>query len=96
MIGNSYTVTGGGTTITPTVVGLRNIAGRVNHDGTVTVFGITATTSDLADTGANPNQVVSITDLLSATTLPDSEAFTTLRTAEYGEVLRGVGFASIP
>jgi hypothetical protein len=46
--------------------------------------------------GADPNQLVSITDLLSAATLPDSEAFTTLRTADYGEVLRGVAFAPIP
>jgi hypothetical protein len=96
LIGNSYNVTGGGTTITPTVVGLRNIAGRVNRDGTVTVFGTTSTTSDLTDVGADPNQLVSITDLLSATTLPGSEAFTTLRTAEYGEVLRGVAFAPTP
>jgi hypothetical protein len=96
LIGNSYNVTGGGTTITPTVVGLRNIAGRANRDGTVTVFGTTSTTSDLTDVGADPNQLVSVTDLPSATTLPDSEAFTTLRTAEYGEVLRGVAFAPIP
>jgi hypothetical protein len=96
LIGNSYNVSGGSATITPTVVGLRNIAGRVNRDGTVTVFGTTSTTSDLTDVGADPNQLVSITDLVSAATLPDSEAFTTLRTADYGEVLRGVAFASIP
>lgn len=55
------------------------------------------------DQGADPNQLVMVTDVLKATTMPtddgdhdkdDSyEKFTFLRTAEFGEVLRGVSFA---
>jgi len=74
----------------PATDGLRNITGKVNGDGTVTVFGITSTISGNGDQGADPNRLVSVTDTLSATTLPASETFTVLRTAGFGEVLRGV------
>jgi hypothetical protein len=40
--------------------------------------------------GADPNRLVAVTDQLSATTLPTGESFKTLRTAKFGEVLRGV------
>jgi hypothetical protein len=95
LIGNTYSVTNGTNSITPTVVGLRNIAGRINSDGTVTIFAVTSTMSSLTDTGADPNQLVAITDNLAANT-SGSEAFTTLETANYGEVLRGVAFAPVP
>ena len=39
---------------------------------------------------------MAITDLLAATSLPGSESFTTLETAGFGEVLRGVSFAPGP
>jgi hypothetical protein len=74
----------------PATDGLRNITGRVNGDGTVTVWGITSTVSGNGDQGADPNKLVAITDQLSATSLPAGETFTTLRTARFGEVLRGV------
>jgi hypothetical protein len=74
----------------PATDGLRNITGRVNGDGTVTVWGITSTVSGNGDQGADPNKLVAITDQLSATSLPTGETFTTLRTARFGEVLRGV------
>jgi hypothetical protein len=72
--------------------GLRNLTGRVNRDGTVTLWAVTSTVSTSGDQGADPNQLVTITDRLTATTLPAHEHFTTLRTARYGEVLRGVSF----
>ncbi|MGC9942288.1 MAG: cadherin-like beta sandwich domain-containing protein, partial [Verrucomicrobiota bacterium] len=77
---------------TPANNGLRNITGQVNGDGTVTIYGITSTASGDTDQGGDPNQLVSITDTLSATS-PSGESFVTLRTAVYGEVLRGVALA---
>jgi hypothetical protein len=77
----------------PATDGLRNITGRVNHDGTVTIYATTSTVSGSGDVGADPNRLVAITDRLAATALPAAERFTTLRTAKSGEVLRGVSFA---
>jgi hypothetical protein len=76
----------------PATDGLRNLTGRVNEDGTVSIWAITSTVSGSGDQGADPNRLVTITDRLSATTLPASEQFNTLRTAQFGEVLRGVSF----
>lgn len=72
---------------------MRNIAGKVNGDGTVTIWAITSTTSGGGDTGADPDKLVVIKDKLKDTTLPTDEKFTVLRTARFGEVLRGVSFA---
>lgn len=77
---------------TPAPDGLRNMTGRRNGDGTVTIWAITSTVSRSGDQGADPNQLVVITDRLEATTLPANEHFTMLRTASFGEVLRGVSF----
>lgn len=74
----------------PATDGLRNITGRRNWDGTVTIWGITSTISGSGDQGADPNKLVAITDSLDATTLPSDEQFHALRTAGFGEVLRGV------
>jgi hypothetical protein len=74
----------------PATDGLRNITGRVNRNGTVTIWAVTSTVSGSGDQGADPNKVVSITDQLGATTLPASETFATVRSARYGQVLRGV------
>jgi hypothetical protein len=76
----------------PAADGLRNLMGRVNRDGTVTIWAITSTVSGGGDQGADPNQLVMITDNLAATSLPAGESFTTIRTAGFGEVLRGVSF----
>jgi hypothetical protein len=76
----------------PATGGLRNITGRANRDGTVSIWAITATVSGGGDQGADPNKLVMITDKLAATTLPAKEAFITVRTAKSGEVLRGVSF----
>ncbi len=77
----------------PTTDGLRNITGKVNRDGTVTIWAITSTISGNGDTGADPDKLVVIHDDLKSTTLPASEKFVTLRTAGFGEVLRGVSLA---
>ena len=77
----------------PAVDGLRNITGIVNGDGTATIYAVTSTVSGNGDQGADPNQVVMITDQLSATSLPANETFSTFQSAGYGEVLRGVSFA---
>jgi hypothetical protein len=76
----------------PATDGLRNIAGRVNGDGSATVWGVTSTVSGSGDQGADPNQLVAITDDLGAATAPAAESFRTVRAAGFGEVLRGVSF----
>ncbi len=79
----------------PGADGLRNITGVVNNDGTATIYAITSTVSGNGDQGADPNKLVAITDLLSATTLPTNESFVTLKTAQFAEVLRGVSFTPV-
>ena len=80
---------------TVTTFGLRNLAGRVNRDGTVTLWATTATGSTSGDTGADPNEVVEITDSLAATTVTPavaSETFSIVKPAVYGNVYRGVAY----
>ena len=103
LIGSSYTVNGTGSlagySLSTTTDGLRNLAGRVNADGTVTLFAVTSTEgSALGDSGADPNKLVAITDTLSATTAAQvsGEDFTTVQTAALGQVLRGVAVAPVP
>lgn len=76
----------------PATDGLRQITGRVDDDGKVTLWAITSTTSGNGDTGADPNKLVAIRDELSNTTAAGAanEQFVTLRSAKFGEVLRGV------
>jgi hypothetical protein len=82
------------TSFNPATDGLRNISGRVNGDGTVTIYGATSTVSASKDQGADPNKIVAITDTIAFTTASQasSEQFTTLRAAGYGEVVRGVAW----
>ena len=72
---------------------MRNITGVANGDATVTVYAITSTVSGNGDQGADPNQLVAITDRLVATALPTAEKFTTIYNTGFAEVLRGVSFA---
>jgi len=74
----------------PATGGLRNITGRVNPDGTATIWAVTATVSGDGDQGADPNKVVEITDPVSASAPAHGESFTTIDAATTGEVLRGV------
>jgi hypothetical protein len=84
----------------PATDGLRNITGRVNHDGTVTIWAVTSTVSGSGDQGADPNHLVKVTDKIKATSpavgdgdhdKDDSlDQFTVIRSAKSGEVLRGI------
>jgi hypothetical protein len=79
--------------------GLRNITGRVNADGTVTIYGVTSTVSGSGDQGADPDKLVAIVDDLGFTTgsQASGESFVTLQTAAFGQVLRGVALVgSVP
>ncbi len=76
----------------PATDGLRNLTGRVNPDGTVTIWAITSTVSGGGDQGADPNKLVEVSDTPSATSPAPGEAFSTVRSAGFGEVLRGVSF----
>ncbi len=84
----------------PATGGLRNITGRVNPNGTATIWAVTATVSGDGDQGADPNKVVEITDPVDASAAAPDESFTTIDSATTGEVLRGVsltpGSASLP
>ncbi len=74
----------------PATDGLRNVTGRVNHDNTATIYAITSTVSGSGDQGADPNELVAITDDVAATALPAGEVFRVMKTARFGEALRGV------
>lgn len=75
---------------TPAVDGIRNFTGKVNADGTVTLYGVTTSVGGVSDYGADPNKLVTVTDSVSATALPAGEQYRTLETACAGDVLRGV------
>jgi hypothetical protein len=87
--GNNDGTGGTGLPWQPATDGLRNITGVVNGDGTVTIYAITSTISGSGDQGADPNQLVKITDTLSSPT-GAGESFSIVRMAGFGEVLRGV------
>ncbi len=101
LIGTSYTVSGvnsgqAGTWPTVTTIGLRDLAGRVNADGTVTLYAVTATKSASGDNGADPNEIVDITDSLAALTLPTAESFSVFDGPQYGVRYGGVALAPVP
>ncbi|HEX4672627.1 MAG TPA: hypothetical protein VH279_10180 [Solirubrobacteraceae bacterium] len=99
-LGQPYVVTGypigdnaaTGLPWAPATGGLRNITGRVNRDGTVAVWAVSSTVSGSGDQGADPNQLVSITDDVAATS-PGGERFEQVVAPRYGRVLRGVTLA---
>jgi hypothetical protein len=76
----------------PATDGLRNITGRVNRDGAVTVWAVTSTVSGSGDQGADPNQLVAISDNPAAAAPTAGEAFRTVVAPRYGKVVRGVSF----
>ncbi len=107
LIGSSYTVNGSGAvcggsgacSLTTTTDGLRNLTGQVNANGTVTLYAVTSTEgSVLGDAGADPNQIVSITDTLADTSAGQvaGENYSVLDTAALGQVYRGVAVAPVP
>ncbi len=76
----------------PATAGLRNITGQINPNGTATIWAETSTVSGSGDQGADPNELVSITDNLGATSLPTSESFQTVVAPTNATVVRGVSF----
>lgn len=102
-IGVPYTVPNLPAAFNPATDGCRNITGTVHGDGTVDIYAVTSTVSASGDQGADPNKLVKVRDLLTATTLPQGNGdhdrgdsfgrFVTIRSAKAGEVLRGVAFA---
>jgi hypothetical protein len=100
-IGIPYSVPNYPAALNPATGGCRNITGRVRGDGTAEIFAVTSTISASGDQGADPNKLVKVTDRLRATTLPQRRGdgddaigrFVTIRSAQAGEVLRGVAFA---
>jgi uncharacterized protein (TIGR03437 family) len=96
-LGKPYSIPNYPASLNPATDGIRNITGKVNSDGTVTIYGVTSTVSPNGDQGADPNQLVAITDALANTdpTVAAKETFTTLKAAAAGEVLRGVAFAPV-
>lgn len=91
LIGQTYSVKGWN--YQETTVGLRQLAGRVNADGTVTFWATTATTSGSGDNGADPNAIVTINDRLDATSLPLDEKFGLFEGPQAGLRYGGVAFA---
>jgi hypothetical protein len=78
----------------PATDGCRSLTGKNNGDGTVDLYAVTSTVSASGDQGADPNLLVTVKDQLKATTPSNGlGTFQTLRTAGFGEVLRGVSFA---
>jgi hypothetical protein len=85
--------------------GLRNLAGKVNGDGTVTIYAITAQTSTVSGGEPDPTKLVVVTDEIAATQLPIRasgedggrrlDRFTTLQQSRSGEVFRGVALAPL-
>jgi hypothetical protein len=52
------------------ITGLRNLTGKVNGDGTVTIYAITAQTSTVSGGEPDPTKLVAVTDEIAATQLP--------------------------
>ncbi|HXP32335.1 MAG TPA: hypothetical protein VN832_14670 [Stellaceae bacterium] len=50
--------------------GLRNMTGKVNGDGTVTLYAITAQSSEISGGEPDPTELIKVTDVLAATHLP--------------------------
>jgi hypothetical protein len=100
-LGTAYTVTDtqgvfgtAGANYTTTPDGLRGITGQTNSDGSFTIFGTTSTAGNSLganfDSGADSNQLVKITVTVSGATASSASGFSTLQTAPFGQVLRGV------
>ncbi len=92
LIGDTYNVAGWD--YTETVTGLRNLTGEVNANGSVTLWATTATSSGSGDNGADPNQIVEITDTLGDMTPPSNESFSVFDQAQLGLRYGGVALAA--
>jgi hypothetical protein len=78
-----------------TMVGLRNLTGKVGPNAQVELWATTATSSTSGDQGADPNLVVKIQDYLPDTAMTKrvaGEKFKTVMGPVYGTVYRGVAY----
>ncbi len=101
-IGIPYSVPDYPAALNPATGGCRNLTGRVRGEN-VEIFAVTSTISASGDQGADPNRLVRVLDKLRATSLSQLQGehdgdssfghFVTVRSAQSGEVLRGVAFA---
>jgi len=91
-LGQQYNVANYPASISPMTDGLRNITGKINGDGTVTIYAVTSTASTNGDTGADPNMIVTIRDTIANTTASGaaSETFSVFAPPVAGTVYRGV------
>ena len=94
LIGDTYSVPGWN--FEETTIGLRNLTAKVNADGTVTFWATTSTSSDSGDNGADPNEIVEITDALGDTSRPTGETFSVFDGPVAGLRYGGVAFAAAP
>ena len=97
-LGVPYKVADYPASIEPATGGCRNIIGRANANGTATIYAITSTISQNGDNGADPNQLVKVTDQISARQLANNgilDRFETIRSARAGEAFRGVALAPV-
>ncbi|HTX76521.1 MAG TPA: hypothetical protein VMD29_09975 [Terracidiphilus sp.] len=95
-LGVPYSVKDYPASIEPATGGCRNITGVVNRDGTATIYAVTSTISQNGDNGADPNQVVAVTDRLSDIQLETKgwlDTFFTVRAPHAGQAYRGVALA---
>jgi len=101
-IGVPYSIANYPAALNPATGGCRNLTGHANGDGSVGLFAITSTLSQNGDQGADPNKLVTVKDLLNSSSLPAGSGssdnhgwghFQVLRTAQAGEVLRGIAFS---
>lgn len=100
LIGSGYSVSGTNGGVTGTVsgiktAGLRDLTGKVNADGTVSLWAVTSTTGGYADAGASPNEIVGITDVLADTSAlqVSGEDFSVFDGPQYGVRYGGVAFS---
>jgi hypothetical protein len=100
-LGVPYGIPNYPTALDPATDGCRNLTGQVHRDGTVELYVVTSTVSTSGDQGADPNKLLKVTDVVSATSLPAVgspesyflDRFTTIRSAQFGEVFRGIALA---
>ena len=95
-LGVPYSVPNYPASIAPATGGCRNIIGVVHDDGTATIYAITSTISLNGDNGADPNRLVEVTDLISATQPATNgylDTFVTIRSAGARVAFRGVSLA---
>ena len=94
-LGVPYSVPNYPASIEPATGGCRNLTGVAFGDIAI-IYAITSTISQNGDNGADPNQLVVVTDLIGATQ-PAShgflDAFFTVRSAQAGQAFRGVALA---